>query len=174
MDADNIRFNALRNALYQTARRRWFEAVARWLNLVVILLGTAAVGNAVAGVGVGAAAIGMLVAVVGALQLVFDFGRQARDHQVLQREYFRLLADIDATSEPSPAELARWRGQLMLIAADEPPVMRAVDAKAYNDAIDALGVFPATERLVIPLWQTMFGRFLSFEGYNYRKVGETA
>lgn len=172
MDADNIRFNALRNALYHTARRRHFEMLARWLNLAVILLGAAAIADPLKLIGVSAMWIGVAVALVGALQLVFDFGRQARDHQALQRDYYRLLAEIEATTGPDAADLARWRGEMIRITADEPPVLRAIDAKAYNDAIDATGVYFQSERLAIPLVHRLFGGVLPFEGHAYRKLSE--
>ncbi|TPE45079.1 hypothetical protein [Amaricoccus solimangrovi] len=174
MDADNLRFNTLRNALYHTARRRHYEGVARYFNLFVILLGTAAVSDMLGVYGITQAQIGAAVAIVGALQLVFDFGRQARDHQVLQRDYYRLLAEIEADTEPTTESLAQWRGEMMLITADEPPVLRAVDAKAYNDALDASGVYPLTERLRIPWYQRLLGRFLSFEGFSYKKLSESS
>ena len=172
MDADNIRFNALRNALYHTARRRHFERLGRWLNLAIILLGVAAIADPLKLIGVSAAWIGVAVALVGALQLVFDFSRQARDHQALQRDYYRLLAEIEATIVPDPSELSRWRGEMIRITADEPPVLRAIDAKAYNDAIEATGVFPQNERLAIPLVHRLFGGILPFEGHSYRKLSE--
>lgn len=173
MDADNIRFNVLRNALYHTARRRHYEALSRWLNLIVILLGAAAIATPLGGIGIGSVWIGAAVALVGALQLVFDFGRQARDHQGLQRDYYRLLAEIETTTDPDTSLIARWRGDMIRITADEPPVLRAIDAKAYNDALDALDVYPTGERLAIPLLHRLLGGLLTFEGHNYRKVCPT-
>lgn len=172
MDADNIRFNVLRNALYHTARRRHFEMLARWLNLIVILLGAAAIADTLRNFGIGPVWIGVAVTVVGALQLVFDFGRQASDHQGLQRDYYRLLAEIEAKISPTQEDIARWKGEMIRITADEPPVLRAIDAKAYNDALDATGVYPDDERLVIPFGPRVAGGFLSFEGRSFKKLKE--
>jgi hypothetical protein len=61
---------------------------------------------------------------------------------------------------------------MIRITADEPPVLRAIDAKAYNDALDALATFPAGERLLIPFHHRLLGAWLPFEGHSYRKVAE--
>lgn len=172
-ERDLLRFNALRNALYHTARRRFLERLGRLFNFIVILLGAAAVGDFVSFLSIPhpQQAIGLVVAFVGALQLVFDFGRQARDHQVLQRDYYTLLADMDRVTVPTDEKLAEWRGKLTVINADEPPVLRAIDAKAYNDAVDAME-FDRGERLIIPLHLSVFGPFIAFEGHEFVKVCE--
>lgn len=170
-DRENVRFNVLRNALYHTARRRSLEFWNRAFNLAIILLGAAAVGDLLAHVGVSQAVTGAAVAVIGGLQLVFDFGRQARDHQTLQREYYHLLADIEAVIEPTSEQIASWQSRQVRIAGEEPPMLRAIDAKAYNDAIGALEM-DQQERLSIPLWQRPLASFVSFEGYDYKKLCE--
>ncbi|MEI2806208.1 MAG: hypothetical protein V9G18_09780 [Albidovulum sp.] len=173
-DRANVRFNVLRNALYHTARRRALERWNRVFNFLVVVLGAAAVGNVMAIYGLPQHWGGMAIAVIGALQLVFDFGRQARDHQALQRDYYALLADIEATPEADGNLCAEWYSRMIRITADEPPVFRALDAKAYNDAIDATETFGSDERLVIPGLHRLLGGILPFEGHNYRKVGEIA
>ncbi|SFQ13643.1 hypothetical protein SAMN05421853_10275 [Roseivivax halotolerans] len=171
-DREIIRFNVLRNALYHTARRRWLERANRICNLLVILLGTAVVADLAARAGAGALYIGGAVAFIGALQLVLDFGRQARDHQILQRDYYVLLSEIEKLADPTEADLAHWRGRMFEITAEEPPTLRAIDAKAYNDALDAVEVYDQGERLVVPFLHRIAGSFLSFDGHTYRKVSE--
>ncbi len=171
-DRENIRFNVLRNALYHTARRRTLERWSRWFNFLVVVLGAAAVGDVMDIHGVPLHWIGMAVAVIGALQLVFDFGRQARDHQALQRDYYALLAEIEATPEADTSRCAEWSSRMMRITADEPPVLRAIDAKAYNDALDALGTFGSENRLHIPLHHRLLGGVIPFEGHQYLMLHE--
>ncbi|PZX19795.1 hypothetical protein LX81_00257 [Palleronia aestuarii] len=173
-DRDGIRFNVLRNAHYHTARRRGLERANRIFSLLIIVLGAAAVGDAAARLGVGTVWIGAAVAFVGSLQLVFDFGRQARDHQALQRDYYRLLAEIERTIEPTAEQLAGWHGDMIAITADEPPTMRALDARAYNDTLGSLGYDDAGDRLVVPWQHIVLGHVLPFEGYEYRKRSEIA
>ena len=171
-DRENIRFNTLRNALYHTARRGYFERWNRIFNFLVLILGASAIGNVFAVVGIPLEWVGAAIAVIAALQLVLDFGRQARDHQTLQREYYHLLADIEGTLESGPEHCAEWYSRMIRITADEPPTLRALDAKAYNDALDSIGTLPQEERLWIPFLYRVFGGFYSFEGYNYLKLSE--
>jgi hypothetical protein len=168
---DLVRFNILRNALYHSARRRSLERVNRAFNFLIVVLGTAAFGDLTKGIGVGAEWIGAAVAVVGAFQLVFDFGRQSRDHQILQKSYYDLLADAEAKTDPSEVDAAAWHAEMLRITANEPPVLKAIDATAYNDAIDAMD-FDPKERLVIPVLDQLFGWFITSDGRQYLKVAE--
>lgn len=172
-DIDLIRFNALRNALYHTGRRRTFERWNRWFNFAVVVLGTASFGQLLVSIGqpTWQIYIGGAVALVGTLQLVFDFGGQARTHQSLQRDYYNILAETEESSDCSEDECRKWEGKMVRIAGDEPPVFRALDARAYNDALDAME-WSRGERLRIPLIHRILGNFIPFEGYNYPKLSE--
>ncbi|MBL4768010.1 MAG: hypothetical protein JKY94_09895 [Rhodobacteraceae bacterium] len=170
-DRENIRFNTLRNALYHTARRRRFERWSRIFSFLVVILGAAAIGDLLSGLGIDQKWIGAVVALVGALQLVFDFAGQARMHQALQRDYYHLLADIEAKTDPTEVHCAEWYSKMIRITADEPPFLRAVDAKAYNDAASATEV-PPGERLHIPFLHRIFANVFSFEGHDYKKLCE--
>jgi hypothetical protein len=170
----NLQFNVLRNALYHTGRRLTFERWSRWANFLTIVLGATAMTNVVAlfSVRLQEIGIGASIAIIGALQLVFDFAGRARDHQSLQRDYYALLADIEESPKADESMIAAWKGRMTRIAGDEPPTLRALDAKAYNDAHGSMDIFPADDRLIIPIHHTIFGSFLSFEGYNYQKLSE--
>lgn len=171
-DRDNIRFNVLRNALYHTARRLTYERWSRWLNFVVVILGAAAMGSLMEQFGFSSIWAGAGIAMAGSLQLVFDFSGAARDHQALQRDYYGLLADIEAAVDPDERQLAEFFSRMIRLAGDERPIMKAVDAKAYNDAIDATGIYPQEERLVIPFFHWLTANWLSYSGREYRKVRE--
>lgn len=170
-DRENIRFNVLRNALYHSARRRNLERKNRFFNFLVVILGTAAFGDLLTFADLHAAWFGAAIAVIGALQLVYDFGRQARDHQTLQRDYYHLLADIEATIAGDEAQCAQWHGRMIRLTAEEPPVMKALDARAYNDAIDAME-WPRGERLHIPALHRVLDGLVPFDGANYLKLCE--
>lgn len=171
-DPDNVRFNVLRNALYHSARRRYFELFSRWFNFGVVLLGTGAVASFAAAAPALTGLLGFCSATLGALQLTFDPAGRANEHRTLQRDYYRLLAQIDTVIGPTAEDAARWRSEMILLTADEPPTMRAVDAKAYNDAIGATEVYPKSERLYIPLRLSVLGRWFTFDGYDFRKISE--
>jgi len=168
---ENIRFNVLRNALYHTAQRLKFERRTRWLNFGVIVAGASAMGGVLGYLGWPQFLAGAFAALLGAIQLVFDPAGSAREHRTLQRDYYNLLADIEEVTEPTADQCAAWYSRMVRIAGDEPPVMRAVDAKAYNDAIGAMEM-DQQERLHIPLLHRLLQNWVSFEGYTYRKLCE--
>lgn len=172
MDRDTIRLNVLRNALYHSARYRSLERTNRFFNFLIVLLGASAMGSLTGSLGISPVWVGGGVAALGALQLVFDFGHAARDHQVLQRDYYWLLADIEAALNPSDEQLAAFQAKMIRITGDEPPTLRAIDARAYNDAIDGSGLFDRDEQLVIPWSHSLVGWLKPFEGFHYLKVHE--
>ncbi len=177
MDQRNrLQLNILRNALYHAGQRRRYERLTRWSNFLVIVLGASAMGDIArfAGLAGSAPVLGAATAVLGALQLVLDFGGKARDHQVLQRDYYILLAELDERPDADEAELARLTAAMTRIAAGEPPTLRALDAKAYNDALSGLGHWDQDERLYVPFWQRLVGRFCAFDGYDYKTFKEIA
>lgn len=170
----DLRFDALRNALYHTARRMTFERWNRICNFLVIILGAAAMADAfkLYGIDIQKGWFGASVATIGALQLVFDFGGRARDHQSLQKEYYHLLADIEDRLDPTDEQVAVWNGRMTRILAEEPPTFRAIDAKAYNDALDSLGGYDRSNRLVIPYRHKLLGNFFTFDGAPYDTIAE--
>ena len=169
--AENVRFNVLRNALYHTARRLKFERRSRWINFLIIIAGASAMSGVLGWLELPQFIAGAAAALLGAVQLVFDPGRAARDHQALQRDYYNLLADISVVTDPTAEQCAEWHSRMIRIAGDEPPTMRAVDAKAYNDAIGGLE-WSADQMLHIPWWQRPVQHLVSFEGYPYLKKCE--
>tara|TARA_Y100000815_G_scaffold91404_1_gene80336 strand:- start:30 stop:605 length:576 start_codon:yes stop_codon:yes gene_type:complete len=173
-DRENIRFNTLRNALYHTGRRRSFERLNRFCNFTLVLLGAAVVGDLAARYGVEALWPGVAVACISAVQLVLDFGGRARDHQLLQREYFNLLAEIEQVISATDDQCAEWYSRMIRITADEPPVLRALDAKAFNDAMDATGLYDREDRLLVPFRHCLVACFLAFDGYTYKTFREHA
>jgi hypothetical protein len=94
----DIKFDALRNAIYHSSRRRFFELLSRFLSFLVVVSGTLAVAT-LANWDPRWPAAG--AAVIGAMQLVFDFNGRARLHENLQRRYFELLAKIERVLTPT-------------------------------------------------------------------------
>lgn len=169
-DKDNIRFNVVRNALYHTSRRRTFEFFGRLFNFLIIILGAGSMAKLGAEFEINLVYSGAAIALIGTLQLVFDFAGRGHEHRMLQREYTKLLADIERSTTDSHKACAAWAGRMIEIAADEPPVLRAIDAKAYNDAIDATGIYEETERVHVPWYHKLLSSVISFDGYEYKKL----
>ncbi len=87
-------FHALQNALYHTERRSALDFRNRILSFLIIILGTGVVSKIGEKFGANEwLELGTVIAAT--LQLVFDFGGQARTHDFLQRKYYEFLAEIE-------------------------------------------------------------------------------
>ncbi|MGR7994123.1 hypothetical protein [Xanthobacter sp. ZOL 2024] len=172
---EGLRFHALRNALYHTARRRWLEAANRIVTFLIILLGTAAAANASRILGDSAADVwlGVATAALGAIQLVFDFGGRARTHQVLQQKYYDILARVEAMAADDQKEICQLSGDMVRIYADEPPIADVPDAVAYNAAAKALGSSDE-ECFKISKWTRIAATLFPFFPFRLRTHSEIA
>jgi hypothetical protein len=164
----SVHFDALRNALYHSARRGYFDAVNRILSLIIVAAGTGAVVNVgqLAGIPIDAAVFAFLAALAGLLQLVFDVGGKARIHEFLQRRFYEVVADVAEQPDADEKVLAKWQATLSRLYAEEPPPMRALDAIAYNAAVDSLG-YPAAKRLVVKWYHSLMRNVLPFNGASF-------
>lgn len=134
----DLRFHALRNAYYHSARLRWFELQHRVLMFAIVLFGTAGVAT-LFGTG-GSGVLAALTALLASADLVLDLRGKAQLHDALKRRYYMLLAKLDEEPDASAAKLRRWNARIIRITAEEPVSYRAVDALARNEAIDTLGL----------------------------------
>ncbi len=153
-EISDLRHMALRNALYHVARRRWLDGWSRFFNLLTILAGTGIAADLTKGNGQAALVLGGLVTISGALQLVYDFTGRARLHEILQRRYFTLMADIECAASPTGDQCRIWRSEFSRASADEPPTMRALDSIAHNQATFAL-IGGTEPYLKVNWWQSL-------------------
>lgn len=155
----NPRFDALRNAIYHSSRRRFFELLTRSLSFLVVVSGTVAVSGLLNPKWLAAAA-----AVIGASQLVFDFSGRARVHEMLQRKYYDLIAQMDGVQNPTDSQIGEWQAALNRIYVDEPPPMRALDAIAYNAACRHVG---GGQFRIIKFWHVFLSQIYPFPNTNF-------
>ena len=167
----DTKFDALRNAIYHTERSRFFNLVNRILNFIVIVLGAAVVGKIAAPHTGFDIWIELGVVLFATLQLVFDFGGRAGTHAFLQKRYYDVLADMEMSGDvDSTKAKKKWSAKLLTIAGDEPVTMRALDAIAYNSALDSLTADPQVlrdNRLYVPWWQRCLKHFVAFQGTQF-------
>jgi hypothetical protein len=162
-----LEFNALRNALYHTARRQRLEGYARFLNLIVILGGTAVVIDMANSNGY-SIWVGFSVAFVGSLQLVFDFSGRASKHEILQRRFYDILSQVHSKGDMADADRRLVMAELMRVYGDEPPTMRALDAVAFNEAVDAIqGDGGSHSRLKVSPWQYVTRHVFAYNGTDF-------
>jgi hypothetical protein len=161
-EISDLRFDAMRNAIYHTARRYFLDRVNRGLTFIVILAGAGVIGQLGSKLGITDQWLAVIATVAATIQLVFDFGVKARDHEFLQRRFYELIADVAQNPAPNEADVARWRADLQRLYAEEPPPLRALDAIAYNAACDSIGKSHC--RVRVTLWQSLMRHLYPFNG----------
>jgi hypothetical protein len=162
------KFDALRNAIYHVSRRNYFDQLNRALNFLVVILGASVAGKMANVVHAPESALEFGVLLVATAQLTFDFSYRARTHEILQKDYYKMLAEIEL--DPAPDQ-KRFDAKLFTIAADEPMPMRALDALAYNAALDATTSDPEIKRcnrLWIPRTHRLLRHILAFHAHEYK------
>jgi hypothetical protein len=166
------KFDALRNAIYHTARRDYYDCCNRLLNFAVIVLGAGVATKAAGMIHVTGIVLELSVLVTATAQLTFDFGFKARTHEFLQKRYFEMLEQMELDDD---IDQKKWTAKLYSIASEEPMPMRALDALAYNAALDATTSdikIREANRVHIPLRHRILCNFVAFNAYQYRLESE--
>jgi hypothetical protein len=162
---DIVEFRCVRNAAYHEDREMHYARMHRFLMFVVVVVGTASIGaslaqeNKVATIGTAAAVLAGLV------DLLWNVDGMARLHSSLRRRCYDLLARLEA-NEPVDGV----RSEYVRIIADEPPAMHAVNALAFNAAVDALGR-PRSQKYKLVLWKIWLRHWLRFQANEFPTVG---
>jgi hypothetical protein len=165
----NPRFDALRNALYHTARRSFLDLINRSLSFLVIVLGTGVVSKIGDKSGF-SSYLELGTVIVATLQLVFDFGSLARTHEFLQRRYYEVLSELEDRNIESDKDKLKYSAKLLLICSEEPMTMRALDAIAYNKGVDATisdSEQRKVYRLKVTLWQRLLRNVYAFHNVDF-------
>jgi hypothetical protein len=166
------KFDALRCAIYHTERRNFFDLTNKVLNFLVVILGAGVAAKAAKLIHVEETLLEFGVLLFATIQLAFDLGYRARTHEFLQKKYFEMLAEMEMEQSP---DQRKWRAKLFAIAADEPMPMRALDALAYNAALDATTSdvnMKRANRLHVPLIHRLLRHVIAFHAYEYRPQAE--
>jgi hypothetical protein len=170
---NDLKFKALNNALYHTARRQRLETWSRVTSFFVIVAGTATVVDLVKDTGY-APWIGLAIAAIGAAQLVFDFAGRAKNHELLQKRYYDLLGRMHETLAPTDEQCASMMAEILRISGEEPPTYRALDAVTYNEALDSIyGDERSAYRLRIEWWQSLTRHVIPYNGTAFRTEAES-
>lgn len=148
----DIKHGIIRNAFYHAARRNWLDGCNRFLSFLIIIGGTSAAADLIVFDESLAKYAAMAVAFIAALQLVYDFAPRARTHEFLQRKYYDLLAEIEEAPAFTEDFVRTLNTKLMRIYGEEPPVMRAADAIADNQASQSM--YGIRNRIHVSLWES--------------------
>lgn len=167
VDAEELRFNCLRSAIYNAARERWLDSCHRWLSFVVIVGGSGAVATIVRDNPSMAVGLAVLAAVSSGVSLAFDPAGRAREHSYLRRRFYELLGDIDRAPEDFD-HLAQLSARLYTLYGEERPHLSALNAIAWNETADALYGLDQRPRLEIRWHHSLFRNVLPFSSTRFR------
>jgi len=162
-----MQFRCIRNAAYHEDREHFYAFAHRVLMFIVVALGTLSIGASLAHENIWAS-LGTLIAVLaGLIDIVWNVDGLARQHSTLRRRCYDLLARMEY-GEPIKALQAEYTRMI----ADEPPAMHAVNALAFNAAVDALGR-PREQKYVLRPWQVFFRHLWRFRPNEFPTVEQS-
>jgi hypothetical protein len=173
-EAELLQFRCVRNAAYHEDWEYYYARVHRTLMFVVVFGGTLSIGASLAiylsqGHDNIWPVAGTLAAVIaGLVDVVWNIDGLAREHGILRRRCYDLIARSQAGESPASLQAAFTR-----IVADEPPAMHAVNALAFNAAVDALGR-PIDQKYVLRWWQIWLRHWLRFRPNEFRTIKDVS
>lgn len=132
---------------------------------IVVVIGTASIGASLAKENQWATLGTALAVFAGLVDLLWDVDGMARRHSTLRRRCFDLLARLEANKS-----IDGIRAEYIRIIADEPPAMHAVNALAFNAAVDALGR-PPEQKYKLGFWAALLRHWLRFQPNEFPPVG---
>jgi hypothetical protein len=159
------RFDAMRNSVYHTERAAFLDKLNKAVNSLVIILGASAFSDVAKRWAFDEKYIQFALLLMATIQLIFDFGGSAKDHRFQQTRYSEALADMEKIPVWDDEAERTCSARLVTIGGDEVQTMRALDAVAFNQALDALhGGTPAqvNYRLHIGWFHYAFKQIFAF------------
>ena len=136
----NIDFSVAKSLRYHAYRRDFWD---RFDNAAKILTGISSAGvllTVIQSSTALATGFAITVAVISVVDVVLRFGKRARKHDGLYRDFSLLAQDIAAKESPTKAEVARWRKRRLAIEMHEPGVMDLLERRCAAEECVARGV----------------------------------
>lgn len=160
---ESFEIECLNSARYHEDRETFFSFVNKGALFLIVLSGTAALSPLKEH---HPFIFPLLITVLGLLNLVFDVSGKARLHAGLKKDVFLILADVKAG-----ADLAKLRKRLTLVYADEPPVMYAVSAVAYNGAMTSRDR-PSRYLMNVSSWARFWRHIWPYTANSFKRFEE--
>lgn len=165
-----LRFDALRNAFYHSSRRKTYEVRHRWL-MAIIAISTTTLFARISSIGSFELLFAAVPVLASLTDLIFSPGEKAKNHQVMQKQFFELLADLEFIKLEDEEALSGIRSKMLRIYGDEETNFRVLDAVSYNAALESMGR-DSEDRLIVSSFQFAFRNLLSFENVSFRSEKE--
>lgn len=110
--AEELGFQAARNARFHAARRLTFEQLNRWVIAAFTLSGIAVTIAAAGNNATATAWLGIATAAIGTIRLGCDFNGRARVHESLHGRYHELMAAMYRKPTPDAVDLVEWNAAI--------------------------------------------------------------
>ena len=175
MDQTNDEFHELlfgvrRSVRYHTRRRAFYDRFNLFVNALALIMGSATVYGVLQDQAQKIAIVAaMLVTVFSSINLVVGSSSKARLHHDLCRRFIELEKRMAACTEHSPSSVASFNEERLDIEAEEPPVLRVLDAMCHNELARAMG-YGSEEFAKITFWQRLLANFMDFREHTI-KIG---
>ncbi len=165
----DLQFECIADTAYYVMRETHFARMNRWLTGAQTLLSTGAVASLLAeGAWAVTVTAGLAGAVSGVILLVLDPAGAAREYRILRSRVMAITRAI-VVDPTGPREVRMLASKRLEVAADAPPVLRALQAIAYNAAVDALysREDAPSQRLAVTARQRWCAQWRGFWGVNF-------
>ena len=156
-----IKFSCLRNAAYHEDFERFYARAHKFLMFLVVALGATALGVAVVQDSKFGLVFTFFATIAALVDLLWDVDGMARLHASLRRRCYDLLARLESGEPPDKLSV-----EFLRLVTDEPPPMYAVNALAFNTAVEATGR-PAAQKYVLKPWHVLLRHWLSFSERDF-------
>jgi hypothetical protein len=166
----DLRFSLREQIAYHGARELFLARLGRTLTGLQVLLGTSAVAMMAEVFPDYALASVVAAALTGVLLLVIDPAGAAREHRVLRGRFHEIMADCEE-GDCSEQMLRQARAKVERINASAPPAYRAVQAIAYNMAVNATYREPeaASYRYKVGVTRRLFANWFAMRGMPFSR-----
>ena len=163
---DDLLFGVRRSVRYHMRRQRFFERWHLVTSAIAVIFGSATVTMLLTDLGrwwiAGAAVI---ITVFSAVDLVVGTSKAARLHNDLARRFISLEKEITTVADATDEDVRRFTSGRLEIEADEPPILRVLDALCHNELMRAMGYPEAKMAQVGPL-QRALAQFLDWGAHR--------
>jgi hypothetical protein len=161
-ERQKFQITCLRNSHYHEDRERFFARLHK-LTMFVVVLGGATTFAPLERYWITA----LIITVAGLVDLVFDVSGKSRLHASLRRRIYEILAE----SQDDDVDLIKSKKRAIDVYADEPPCMHAVNALAYNSAMEAFKR-PAKLQMKITGWQRFWRNVYPYPQTTFKTFEE--
>lgn len=138
-DFYRLLFGVRRSIRYHHRRRLFFDRLHQVSTFLSAITGTATVASLLAQRSSLALFFGVCVALFSVIDLVVGASQAARLHHDLARKFIELEKAMSMCKDPTKDDLINFTNQRLDIEAEEPPVLKVLDAICHNELIRALG-----------------------------------